>query len=114
MLVVDLPGADNADSVSKALIKEAGAEGKTIKLGAKETKGAGKQIVLLGRGQGKRCIAHASMHSFSFRRLRRNHVRIVFSGTEYRVGTLFDASEGKVIEVSINCGKAKELLNVDC
>ena len=44
-----------------------------------------EQIVLLGRGQGKRCIAHASMHSFSFRRLRRNHVRIVFSGTEYRV-----------------------------
>lgn len=41
-------------------------------------------------------------------------IQATCSGTEYRVGTLFDASEGKVIEMSINCRKAKELLNVDC
>ena len=47
-------------------------------------------------------------------RLEDGSIQATCSGTEYRVGTLFNTSEGRVIEISINCRKAKELPNVDC
>ena len=35
-------------------------------------------------------------------------------GTDYLVFTLFNAKEGKIIEVALNCTAAKSLLNVSC
>ncbi|MDP3866657.1 MAG: hypothetical protein Q8Q75_18330 [Rhodoferax sp.] len=35
-------------------------------------------------------------------------------GVSYLVFTLFNAKEGKVIEVAMNCSAAKRLLNVAC
>lgn len=47
-------------------------------------------------------------------RLKDGSIHAVCSGTEYRVGTMFNAKEGKIVEFSINCRKMKELLDVSC
>jgi hypothetical protein len=42
----------------------------------------GFRVIRLARGKGS--VGHWSRHSFNLRRLRRNHVRMVLSGTAWR------------------------------
>jgi hypothetical protein len=41
-------------------------------------------------------------------------IRAVCDGIDYLVFTVFNAKEGKVIKVALNCTAAKSLLNVAC
>jgi len=41
-------------------------------------------------------------------------IRAKCDGTDYLVFTVFNAKEGKMLEVAMNCTAAKTLLNVSC
>ncbi len=41
-------------------------------------------------------------------------IRAVCDGIDYLVFTVFNAKEGKVIKVAMNCTAAKSLLNIAC
>ena len=41
-------------------------------------------------------------------------IRARCDGTEYLVFTVFNAKEGKTIELAMNCSASKSLLNVSC
>lgn len=47
-------------------------------------------------------------------RLSDGSIRASCDGTDYRVFTIFNAKEGKTIEVALNCTAAQRLLNVSC
>jgi len=47
-------------------------------------------------------------------RLADGSIRANCDGTDYRVFTVYSAEEGKMLEVAMNCTKAKRLLNIDC
>lgn len=57
----------------------------------------------------------AKCHSVSSAiRLRDGSIRATCDGIDYRVFTIYNASEGKMTEVAMNCTVAKQLLNIDC
>jgi hypothetical protein len=41
-------------------------------------------------------------------------IRAMCDGTDYLVFTVFNAKEGRMLEVAMNCTAAKTLLNVSC
>src|SRR5450755_2968796 len=41
-------------------------------------------------------------------------IRATCDGTDYLVFTVFNAKEGKTVEVALNCAASKQLLNVEC
>ena len=41
-------------------------------------------------------------------------IRATCNNTEYLVFTVFNAKEGKTVEVALNCAASKQLLNVEC
>ena len=47
-------------------------------------------------------------------RLGDGSIRATCDGTDYRVFTVYTASEGKMTEVALNCTAEKQLLNIDC
>lgn len=47
-------------------------------------------------------------------RLADGSIRANCDGTNYLVFTVYDAKEGKMLEVAMNCTATKRLLNIDC
>lgn len=47
-------------------------------------------------------------------RMQDGSIRATCDGVDYLVFTVFNAKEGKTIEVAMNCTAAKQLLNIDC
>lgn len=47
-------------------------------------------------------------------RLADGSIRANCDGTDYRVFTVYDAKEGKMLELAMNCTAAKQLLGIDC
>jgi hypothetical protein len=47
-------------------------------------------------------------------RLADGSIRAICDGTNYRVFTIYSATEGKMLEVAMNCTVAKRLLDVNC
>jgi hypothetical protein len=41
-------------------------------------------------------------------------IRAICDGTQYLVFTVFNAKEGKILELALNCAAAKRHLNVSC
>lgn len=47
-------------------------------------------------------------------RLPDGSIRATCDGTDYRVFTMYNAKEGKMQEMALNCTAAKRLLDMDC
>lgn len=47
-------------------------------------------------------------------RLTDGSIRATCDGFDYRVFTVFNAQQGKMLEVAMNCTAAKQLLNISC